>query len=241
MARRTTRGLCLLRNPRRPGREKPGVDPLDALVRRLGIRPIAGGDGRDETAGDGEQKSDGGKGQQNDGDGNGTQGDGKPSPKPDETPKFSQAQLDAIVKDRLDREREKGQREAEKAKREAEEAAATKNGEFQKLAEQRQERITALEGEVAGLKAVTDERDRYKAALESHLATQRQGLPKHVLELLDEMPVDKQLAWIAKNHDQIAGTGNGRVPSTPRANGHPPAKADEAYERLRTSGSFPRF
>src|SRR5512146_2876320 len=55
-----------------------------------------------------------------------------------------QADLDSKLKERLDREHKKAEAAAAKAKADAEAEAAKKNGEWQKLAEQREQEITAL-------------------------------------------------------------------------------------------------
>jgi hypothetical protein len=72
--------------------------------------------------------------------------------------KFSQADVDQIVKERLERERRKAQEEAEKVRRQAEEEAAKKNGEWQTLAEQRQEQLKKVE------QALREERTKAVAA-----------------------------------------------------------------------------
>jgi hypothetical protein len=72
--------------------------------------------------------------------------------------KFSQADVDQIVKERLERERRKSQEEAEKVRRQTEEEAAKKNGEWQTLAEQRQEQLKKAE------QALREERTKAVAA-----------------------------------------------------------------------------
>jgi hypothetical protein len=138
---------------------------------------------------------------------------------------FSQAEVDRIIKDRLEREKGKTEAAAQKAKEEAEAAALAKNQEFEALAAKRAEQLAALESEkgtvATQLEAVTGERDRYKTAVEAHLATQREGLPPHIIALLDRLdPVD-QLEYIAANREHLGAAGaNGKgahVPATPKA------------------------
>ncbi len=61
--------------------------------------------------------------------------------------KFSQAELDQIVKERLERERKKTQTDADELRRKADAEAAAKNGEWQKLAEQREAELKAARAE----------------------------------------------------------------------------------------------
>jgi hypothetical protein len=73
-------------------------------------------------------------------------------PEPTEERKFTQAELDKIVKDRLAREDTK-RKEAEKAVREKAEAEALKqNQEWEKLAAQRESELKQAQAELNGLK-----------------------------------------------------------------------------------------
>lgn len=54
---------------------------------------------------------------------------------------FTQAEVDEIIKERLQREKSKADKAAEDARRAAEAEAAAKNGEWQKLAEQREKEL----------------------------------------------------------------------------------------------------
>lgn len=233
-------GVFCLDSLRRPGRHKRGSarfgsDPRGSFGywARSGLIPlIAGGDGDDDDKGKGGEK--GGEGEKK---GDGSPG-GQTPPKPEEKV-FSQAQVDAIVTDRLQRERDKNKADADKAAREAADRAAAEQGEFKKLAEQRQARVTELEAQVAESDAVKAKADRYEAALTAHLETQRKDLPKHVTELLDKLdPVD-QLEWIAKHRDELGGgTTRTGPPASPRSNGQTNGKAGEIYDKLRATGSF---
>lgn len=88
-----------------------------------------------------------------------------PAPKADEKT-FTQAELNAIVKDRLDRERKAAQEKADADKKAAEEEQAKQQGEWQKLAEQRAADLEKLQAELT-------KRDydalRARVAAENHL------------------------------------------------------------------------
>lgn len=137
--------------------------------------------------------------------------------------RFTQADLDRAIDERLKREREKAERDRAKATQEAEERAAAEKGEFKTLAEQRQARITELETE---RKNVATERDdlkakveRYETALTAQLTAARKDLPKHVTELLDRLDVADQLEYLAKHAGDLGGSSRAGTPPTPRANG----------------------
>lgn len=133
----------------------------------------------------------------------------------EEQPIYSKAQMEAIVRDRLEREKRQSEKTTAKAREEAESAALAKNAEWQALAEKRGEQLAAAEAKAAEVETVQERATRYEAALTSHLDSQRKDLPAHVLSLLDKLdPVD-QLEWIAANREVLAKPTNG-IPPTPK-------------------------
>jgi len=129
-------------------------------------------------------------------------GDDKSKDKKEEKT-FTQAELEQIVKDRLDRERKKAEGETEKARKKAEADALEKNQEWQKLAEQRQTRIDELETKTAELAPFKDQAEKYKKALDDQLAEQKKKLPKFILPLIENMdPVDA-MAYITKHAEEL--------------------------------------
>lgn len=129
--------------------------------------------------------------------------------------KFTQAEIDQIIKDRLARESKKSEEKAEQARKQAEEDALAKNSEFQKLAEKRQGTITELEAKVKEFSSIQETADRYKGALESYLTEAKKGLPKHVLPLVDKLDVVEALAYITANASELGVKVLG-VPETPK-------------------------
>ena len=130
-------------------------------------------------------------------------GGDKDKAKAKEEKTFSQAELDQIVKDRLERERKKTEAETEKARKAAEEDALKKNQEWQKLAETRVDEITTLTKERDELAPFKDQAERYKTALDGILAEQKKKLPKHLLILIDKMdPVDA-MTYITENAEAL--------------------------------------
>jgi hypothetical protein len=143
------------------------------------------------------------------------------------------------LKERLERERQKVTEAAEKAakaaREKAEADAAAKNGEWQKLAEQREGTIRELTQQLEKLTPWQDKAGKYEKALKAHLDTQRTGLPAHVLVLLDKLDPVEQLEYIAKNHDALAAPAQKRsngVPPTPPA-GDPGELTAEEQQRAR--------
>lgn len=126
---------------------------------------------------------------------------------------FTQADVDRIVNERLDRER-----------RRQEDQRLEEQEEYRELAETRLARIRELE-------PLEERVERLEAALERHLEAEREGLPDHILTLLDRMDVDEQLAYLAEHRDTLKPTGTVRGirdtrPQTPEG---PPPSASKRY------------
>lgn len=161
---------------------------------------------------------------------------------PAETPKESKGKVytEAELKDEIER-RLKSQKSAieaaqAKERKQQEDAALAQQGEYQKLAEERQQRIGELERQIAESETVTSQRDRYKGTLAKFLAKEREGLPAHILKLLDRMDEADQLDYIAENADDLkpaAESKNGaHVPSSPKPT-EPGVMTDAERDRRR--------
>lgn len=133
-----------------------------------------------------------------------------------------QADIEAKLKERLERERKKAEQATLKAKADAEAEAAKKNGEWQKLAEQREAEAAALTKKLAELEPVSGKAERYEATLKKYLEAQKKDLPAHILALLEKLdPVD-QLEYITANAD-VLRKPEGDAPDK-RPLGTPPAR-----------------
>ena len=126
----------------------------------------------------------------------------KDAPKTEEK-QFSQADVDRIVKERLDRERKKSEKTTAKAKKDAEDAALAKNQEWEQLATKRQQEIETLQKTNAELEAYKQQADRYKLALDTQLADIKKGLPKFVLPLIEKMDPVEAMKYIAENREEL--------------------------------------
>jgi hypothetical protein len=123
---------------------------------------------------------------------------------------------------------EKAAKDAEKAKQDADAETARKNGEWQKLAEQSDAKAKSLEAQLAELTPHKDRAERFGKALEAYLKTQREGLPAHILPLLDKLDPVEQLEYIAANAATLKKAPAGGPPATPPA--ADPSEANKANQ-----------
>lgn len=189
----------------------------------------------DDSSGGGGGEDTPPKSPEKEGDGDGEKDKGK------DEKTFTQSELETIVKDRLDRERRKAEKESEK-KKETEKAERLKEQEkFKELSETQAAQIADLTAqnesittELEDLKAI---HTKYEKAIKAHLETQREGLPDHVLALLDKLdPVD-QLEYIANNADALKIKPKG-LPKTPDASDDGELSAEEKERLQKQSDQF---
>lgn len=155
------------------------------------------------------------------GDATGAQGT-PPAPNGGEEKRFSQADLDRLIKERLDRERDKAEKTAAKAREESEAASLAEQQKWQELAEKHGKKATTLEESLAAearARAELEEKaTRYQGALDTFLKVQKEGLPAHILGLLDKLDPVEQLNWIAENREALGKpAAAGGIPATPAA------------------------
>lgn len=124
-------------------------------------------------------------------------------PQPTEARVFSQADVDRIVKERLEREQGKATKAAEKARQEAEAKALVEQGDFKALSERQAKRIAELETAAADLAAAQAQLGKYETALKASLAAQLAGVPEHIQALLGRMDVTEQMEWLSANQDKL--------------------------------------
>lgn len=90
--------------------------------------------------------------------------------------KFTQAELNAIVQERLEREKEAQKKENERIALKAKEEEAAKNGEWQKLAQEREEKAHKAELEAVAARAeLAAERTKHAAIAEASKAQFGEG------------------------------------------------------------------
>ena len=150
--------------------------------------------------------------------------------------KFTQADLDRIAAKTREEERNKAKATKDKEEKERLEKQAKEQGEFQKLADDRETELNQLKPQ---LDALTTERDTLKVSLVEIVEAQLQELPKEVRDIAPAQRADDKsltnpldvLAWLPKGKalaEKLNGQSavKGAKPS-PRANGRDDPKADE--------------
>ncbi|OGR31696.1 MAG: hypothetical protein A2139_07565 [Desulfobacca sp. RBG_16_60_12] len=121
---------------------------------------------------------------------------------------FTQAELDQIIKDRLEREHKKSESAAEKARKDAEAAALEKNQEWQKLAETRATELAALAKEREELEPFKEQAEKYRTALDVQLAKVKEKLPKYLLQLIEKLDPVEAMAYITEYAEELGAKPN---------------------------------
>ena len=144
-----------------------------------------------------------------------------------------QKKVEEILKDRLEREKKKAEEAAKKAADEAMAEAAKKNGEWEKVAQQREKEAAEALKKLQELELIQEKAERYGQTLSKLLEAQRAGLPEAITKLLDKLdPVD-QLDWLAANRETISKTKLDGPPLTPPPDGVANSKQlEEAKEEF---------
>lgn len=145
--------------------------------------------------------------------------------------KFTQADIDRIVKERLDKAAKKSEEAQKKAAEEAAAKTLTEQGEYKTLAEQRAQRIAELEAESAKGSEVAARLEKYESALKATVDNQLKALPDHLKPLLAKLDLTEQMEWLSANAEKVTANVAG-VPETPKASGQiSEAKKAEAQQR----------
>jgi len=124
---------------------------------------------------------------------------------------FTNAEVESIIKDRLDRQKRANETAASKAADEARLKALAENNEWQKVATEREAELNAAQQKL-------NELSRYEQALASQLEREKVGLPQYILDLLAEKPVVDQLEYLLKHAKTLRQTSETPAPSLNGAN-----------------------
>ncbi len=164
-------------------------------------------------------------------------------PKKTEEKTFSQTELEAIVKDRLERANRKAKTEADKAKTEAEQKALLEQGEYKTLAEQRASELATLTKDLEAANSHKETADKYKKALLDKLAVEKKSLPAHIVAILDQLDEIKQMEWLSdsKNIEALKPASSDRQHGTPPRNTSNSAKPAPATPNRMNDDDRPRF
>jgi fused signal recognition particle receptor len=124
-----------------------------------------------------------------------------------------QRELERIIAERLDRERRKFERERAEAERRAREAALAEQQDFQRLAEERAQRIAELEAEVARLRELEATLDEYRALIRQQNEALLKHAPKVIRDALARLDPLEQARFLADHADELRPRA--AVPPTP--------------------------
>lgn len=135
-------------------------------------------------------------------------GDGDALPK-------SRAELetwgDSWFKERAERLRKQWDKELADKQSDEDKKLLADQQKYQELSDRQKQEIDTLKQEKAGLEAqvsnLTAEMKTANTALETYLATMRDGVDPGILELLSSRSLPDQLAWLVKNRDANLGDG----------------------------------
>ncbi len=112
-----------------------------------------------------------------------------------ETISMTQAELDRMIAERLERERAKSAKQADAARRVIEEQALAEQARWRELAERRAADLDALQ-------AKAELAERQGAVIEQIYSNRLAGLPATARKAVESLPVDDvlaRLAWLDKN------------------------------------------
>jgi hypothetical protein len=156
--------------------------------------------------------------------------------------KYSDKDVQNIVKERLRQHDEAAAKKAAAAKKEAEDKALVEKGEFQKLADERGKEIDRLKVEIGRIEVLETQLKDTETALKAQLDSLRKDLPKNIIELLDELNPIKQLHWLARNPQGKATDEKPAKEKPVETNGTPKRRADgsAASEAERTDDEMPK-
>ncbi len=124
---------------------------------------------------------------------------------------FTNAEVEQIIKDRLDRQKRANDTAAVKAAEEARIKALAENNEWQKVAVEREAELNAAQQKLGEL-------SRYEQALAAQLEREKVGLPQYILDLLSEKNVVDQLEYLAKHAKSLRQSSESPAPNLNGAN-----------------------
>jgi len=154
-----------------------------------------------------------------------------------EEKKFTQADLDTLIKDRLERQR----RALEAQQREAQQALETQKledqKEYEKLAKQRAEEISTIKPRAALAES-------YEKGVSRLMNEATKALPSNIQMILNKLSLPDQLDWLTENLDSVKAppvtTGATDINAWSRTtNTTPRSLTDEEYlAKKRASGQY---
>jgi fused signal recognition particle receptor len=161
-----------------------------------------------------------------------TSSEGSSERRSDERVTFSpeqQRELERIIAERLERERRKMERERAEVERRAREAALAEQQDYQRLAEERAQRIAELEAEVARLRELEGTLEQYRALIKQQNEALLRQAPRVIREALARLDPLEQARFLAEHADELRPRA--AVPPTPDGAGVPRISEEERRRR----------
>ncbi len=230
----------------------PSHDDILAEYARLGIRPISGGDGTDDAAATAAAEAKAAEGK--------ADAEAKAKADADETAKLGDAGKKALDAEREARSAaDKAAKEAQKelaafrkekadredAERKAAEAKAKQDGEWQKLADEREAALSTITGERDALTKTVESLEAYLAPiLKKDLDALKAKAPKVAEKFPKDAPILDQIAWMDDDRTRELLSAQDahtdalrRVPGTPKPNANP-SRENEQASRARAARAY---
>lgn len=161
-----------------------------------------------------------------------------PAAEPVEQPTFTQADLDRILAERLERQKKKMLKEQQDAADAATTQQLEEAAEWQKLAEKRQTQLTERDGRIAELETRAALAEKYGTALDIYVSQLSEGLPESIITLLGSMDQAAKLEWLAANREQFVQNETPEqpekrpsIPQTPKPRTDQPLTETERRKR----------
>lgn len=157
-----------------------------------------------------------------------------------EEKRFTQAELNAQIAERLQRERDSVKQKQEQAHAEAERTRLADEGKFKELNQKQAADLATLTSEKETLTTqvatLQESLKQYEAMFAQQLTAQKQALPEPVQKLLGAMPLLDQMAWMNENAGKL-GLPIKALPVTPKGdNGGTGSLVDEYISALNGMG-----
>ena len=129
---------------------------------------------------------------------------------------FSQADVDRIVRERLERDRALRERAAGKVRAEAEAVQLRDWRELEQQAREAEQRNMMLQVKVGELEPLGELAGRYRQALEKYLSAEKKDLPEHLSVLLEKLDPVEQLEYLSGHRQALMPGGRAEgIPASP--------------------------
>lgn len=155
---------------------------------------------------------------------------------------FTQADVDRIVRERLERDRFLREREAGRARAESDAAQQKDWRELEEQAREAEQRNISLQARVGELEPLGKTAERYRQALEKVLLTEKKDLPVHLSVLLEKLDPVEQIEYLAGNRQELGLSARADgVPASPVPKERSLSEEDMEAARRGQAGLYGNF